>query len=83
MSFSFRPISKTDPDNFDVMFNTEVVGTFSWKRNHPKPEDKVAIVHALTGEVGIFPNEQEACQWLVKVAVRNESEWAKSLYQKN
>jgi hypothetical protein len=81
MSFSFRPISKTDPDNFDILFNSVPVGTFMWKRNHPKPEDRVAVIHALTGEVAIVPSENEACQWLVKVAVRNEADWAKSLFQ--
>lgn len=68
MAVEFRPISKTDPDNFDILYNGTAIGTFFWSRNRPKPGDKVAVVHSLSGRVAIVPDEGEAIKWLSHVA---------------
>lgn len=68
MAIEFRPLSKTDPDNYDILYNGTAIGTFFWSRNHPKPGDKVAVVHSLSGRVAIVPDEDGALKWLSRVA---------------
>lgn len=64
--FEFQPISKFNADNFDILFNKVPIGTLYWKRNHPRPEDKVAIIHDLNGNVAIVQNEKQAIEKIVK-----------------
>ncbi len=68
MGIEFRPLSKTDPDNYDILYDGVAIGTFFWKRNHPRPADKVAVVHSLSGRVAIVPDENGAIKWLSGVA---------------
>lgn len=81
MNFSFRPRSPTEQDDFDVLYGDEVIGTFFWKRNHPKPEDKVAIVRAACGPIGIVPNEKLATTWFFSKHLEAESPWAVKLFE--
>lgn len=68
MSFSFKPRTPTEQDDFDIYFKNELIDTFFWKRNHPKPTDKVAIVRDFNENVAIVPDERSAC---VKIALWN------------
>jgi hypothetical protein len=66
LPFSFQPLKPTSQDDYNILFDGEVVGTFFWKKNHPRPTDKVAIVRNLVGDVAIVPNETHAIQWIIK-----------------
>lgn len=62
----FEPLTKTSQDEFNIIEDDKIIGTFYWKRNHPKPNDKVGIVRDLDGGVAIVPNEHDAVAWLKK-----------------
>ncbi len=62
----FRPLTPTSQDDFNVFIQGHNVGTFFWKRNHPKPEDKVCVVRDLDGNVFVGQNETQAITWFIK-----------------
>lgn len=76
MAFSFRPKTPTAQDDFDILWNNELVGSLWWKRNHPKPNDKVAVVRNVHGDVAVRPNERLAQEWLLQTAVSLSEPWA-------
>lgn len=67
MGIEFKPKTPTAQDDFDVLENGEVIGTFYWNRHKPKIGDKVATVRDLEGNVAICPNEAAAVAWLKKI----------------
>ena len=74
----FVPITRHSQDDFNIEMNGTVVGTFFWKRNHPKPGDRVATVKDLKGRIAIVQNEQQALENLVAWA-KQDREDAKAL----
>ena len=62
--FAFQPITPHSQDEFNILFKGEVVATFFWKRNHPTPKDKVAIIRYYDN-VAIVPNENAAIHKLI------------------
>ena len=73
--FDFKPLSKTDQDNFNITFIDEVVGTLFIKRNVPKPNDKVMIARDLNGNIGVRPSEKEVIDFLIGNAIKDEAKW--------
>lgn len=73
---NFEPVSKTDQDNFIIQINGVDVGTLWWKRNHPRPEDKVAVTRDLIGNVFISKNESLAAQWCLDSYLASNKEVA-------
>lgn len=65
MSFSFRP-NPPDKQDYSIMYKDIVIGNLYWKLNHPKPEDKVAIIRNLHGNIGLCSNEQQAIIMIIK-----------------
>lgn len=74
--FKFEPVTPTTQDDFNILWKDKPIGVFHWKRNHPRPEDKVAVVRNLAGDIAVRPNEQAAQEWLLAKAVENKEEWA-------
>jgi hypothetical protein len=66
MDIRFEPITKLNQDEFNILENGVPIGTFFWKRNHPKPGDKMAIVRDLEENVFLCANESQAIAWLKK-----------------
>lgn len=65
LNVKFIPVHPTSQNDFTIQINGEEVGTFWWKRNHPKPDDKVAVVRNLAGDPFICQNEDQAIRWLL------------------
>ncbi len=68
MKISFQPITPTSQDDFNVLADDLIMGTFKWVRNHVSKDNckPVALVYSRhEGMPLICPSEKEAIAWLM------------------